>query len=362
MIKKHIFGFICLFFFAANQVAAQNQLPKNNICADETSISGQIMGFANPNKLLLVFSTQDVLLGEKSYQATIYPDGKFNVCLPLCFKYQLFGYHIMADDVDQTKYGYGDYGYGLFMVDQNSPVKINFMFDKDSCYSVVKGNRIFRVEDKINLIQALSFFYENMNFLISKQDFELNMEHFAEKQLDTLCIKRIQETFNAIKLSEAAKEILTISFRSLYVSGPLLTYCQNAEKYGIMKAEPPLSYYRFLKKLNLQSPLWFYDIDLQALLHHLIDVKAFGIKDIGDQPVEVWINDVSKKIKTIIGFSSGNFYDLLAMTAYEKQINKNGIPLSATQKENIRSYFKAEKQDMIKLLLRCDSSIVKSAD
>jgi hypothetical protein len=50
------------------------------------------------------------------------------------------------------------------------------------------------------------------------------------------------------------------------------------------------------------------------------------------------------------------------MTAYEKQINKNGISLSAIQKENIRSYFKAEKQDMIKLLLRCDSSIVKSAD
>jgi len=102
MIKTVLF--ICLFFFAVNQVAAQNKLPNNNICADETSLSGQIIGFANPNKLILVFSTQDVLLSEKSYQAIIYPDGKFNVCLPLCFKYQLFGYHIMADDEDQTNY------------------------------------------------------------------------------------------------------------------------------------------------------------------------------------------------------------------------------------------------------------------
>lgn len=336
---------------------AQDKLPKNNICAAETSLSGQIIGFANPNKLVLVFSTQDVLLGEQNYQAIIYPDGKFKVCLPLCFKYQLFVYHIMADDEDQT-----NYGYGLFMVDQNSPVKINFMFDEDSCLSVVQGDKIFRVEDKMNVGQALSFFDENGHFSISKQDFELNMKHYAKKQLDTLCIKRIQETFNAIKLSEAAKEMLTISFRSHYVSGRLLTYCQDAKKYGIMQTEPPLSYYRFVKKLNLQSPLWFYDIYLQSLLHRLIDVKAFGIKDIGDQPVEVWINDISKKIKTIIGFNSGNFYDLLAMTAYEKQINKNGIPLSATQKENIRSYFKAEKRDMIKILLRCDSSIVKSAN
>lgn len=98
--------------FFVQHLMAQDRLPKNNICAAETSLSGQIIGFANPNKLVLVFSTQDVLLGEQNYQAIIYPDGKFKVCLPLCFKYQLFGYHIMADDEDQT-----NYGYGLFMVD-----------------------------------------------------------------------------------------------------------------------------------------------------------------------------------------------------------------------------------------------------
>ena len=83
----------------------------------------------------------------------------------------------------------------------------------------------------------------------------------------------------------------------------------------------------------------------------LFSIKALNIPAISDTPVEEWINNVKATLSNLVGFNSGQFYDLLAAHAYAKQFKEEMNSLSEKQIDNINKYFKGKKGEIAKILL-----------
>lgn len=130
--------------------------------------------------------------------------------------------------------------------------------------------------------------------------------------------------------------------------------------------EPTKSYFSFLgEHLNdprlLYSAFSYYmnESPYYNLMTQILNIKQFGIKDIGDIPVNEWIKSVKDSIAGIFGYDSEFFYDMLVTTIYSKQMNEELKELSDIQKTNINTYFQNREPGIPEILLDINSKIVK---
>ncbi|MGY4383186.1 hypothetical protein ACVWYN_000205 [Pedobacter sp. UYP24] len=100
---------------------------------------------------------------------------------------------------------------------------------------------------------------------------------------------------------------------------------------------------------------------------HPISGEIFKYKTVTDQSgnfsididveTDVWIASVKAILSDVVGFTSGQYYDVLAANAYGRQLNEEAKPLTEKQKRNIADYWKEE--EIAKILLRKNQQVVK---
>jgi thiol-disulfide isomerase/thioredoxin len=86
-----------------------------------------------------------------------------------------------------------------------------------------------------------------------------------------------------------------------------------------------------------------------------------NIPPIEDTPINQWMKKVTNSLSKLVGFKEGLFYNLLASNSYARQFENELRPLSDKQIENIKSYFKGEKEEIAKILLKKNDEIIRLA-
>lgn len=124
--------------------------------------------------------------------------------------------------------------------------------------------------------------------------------------------------------------------------------------------EPDASYYSFLKQFQLDNAQYMYNSYFPSVMQKILAAKGLNIPAIVDTPIQEWISGVKATLTELLGFDSGQFYDLLVAHAYAKQLNDESAPLSDKQKENISAYFQGG--EMAQILLRRNEEIIKQAE
>jgi thiol-disulfide isomerase/thioredoxin len=92
-------------------------------------------------------------------------------------------------------------------------------------------------------------------------------------------------------------------------------------------------------------------------MRSILSAPGLNIPPISDTPIDSWLKEVKTNIADLLGFDSGQFYDMLVANAYAKQFNDELLPLSDQQIENIKNYF--GEGEIAKILLRKDKEIQK---
>ena len=183
--------------------------------------------------------------------------------------------------------------------------------------------------------------------------------------------KLVSQYASNINFSENAKIFITniIKIRSLdwhfllYRDMMQIGYLDagNKDLENFNPPEPNKKHYAFLKDFNLSNPQYLYQGHYPEVLQKILSNDTLNIQPIGDIPVDQWMKEVKKILSKLVGFDKGLFYDMLAANSYARQFDVEQRPLSDKQKENIRNYFKDEKGETAKILLKKDNEISKMA-
>jgi thiol-disulfide isomerase/thioredoxin len=172
-------------------------------------------------------------------------------------------------------------------------------------------------------------------------------------------------------LSEIAKNSVANEMRLLVLNLNLLEYrarmkidYANAGKdiVNFNPPEPGKKYYAFLKDFDLNNPQHLYDGRYYSdVLQKILLSDTLNISPIGDIPIDQWMEATKSNLSKLVGFNKGLFYDMLAANSYARQFNNELRPLSDKQKENIQNYFKDNKKEFAKILLKRNEEIIRLA-
>lgn len=140
-----------------------------------------------------------------------------------------------------------------------------------------------------------------------------------------------------------------------------ITYTKN-DSIAFYPPEPGASYFSFLKEFNLNDTRFLYFIgsfDVSSILQKILKNENFSIPPIGEMPVDEWLKQAKAILADLVGFSDGNFYDILVCNAYAQQFIDKQEPLSPQQIANIQQFYKGGEVE--KVLLR-ENEKIKSPD
>lgn len=225
---------------------------------------------------------------------------------------------------------------------------LNFTFDDNG-------------DKQVNLISSFNVTADDMMTItdvmmevlmqpIRPEKYDMLPEDFAEYSISRM--EEILQTLGtSIKLSNAAKQLVEINAKLFYLNNILLDYTgvMNAvymEQYKVDSVPSDLylgklnkSYYTFLKHFDINNPLYLYADYYPIVLQSLLKNETLNLLIIGDTPITDWLLDSKTKLRDYIDSDSELFYDLLVANAFSLQlIDMN--PLTETQKENIKVYYK----------------------
>ncbi|MCK7554067.1 TlpA family protein disulfide reductase [Chitinophaga sedimenti] len=134
----------------------------------------------------------------------------------------------------------------------------------------------------------------------------------------------------------------------------------NQQKPDSSKIQTPdRQYFSFLKELNLNNPQYLYAHSFPAFTQELLTNNILNIPRIRDTPVDEWVRNTKQILAPLLGFDQGMFYDMLIGNAYGLQFEVEVQPLSPTQIDNIKKYYKGS--DLEKLLLRRNQEVIQTA-
>lgn len=119
------------------------------------------------------------------------------------------------------------------------------------------------------------------------------------------------------------------------------------------------TYYRFLKDLGLNDPQYLKVFTFLEFQSKILRNEILAIPRIEDNDIPSWLTKVKVILSDQIGFSNGQYYDILVANAYSQQLNEELRPLSAKQKKNIESYWK--NGEIAKILFRKNQKVVELA-
>ena len=247
---------------------------------------------------------------------------------------------------------------------------MNMVFDDKGSFKIdSKGGLNLTYEDMINISKAQGLFEEHHTWA---DYYKMTPEEFAEHELSVSLKERTKAALDSLVISGKIKKFLTDQFNLRFLKGRLFYYKSDAEKSFKMSqigqpsysdytaAEPGISYYSFLKDFNLNNPQYLYCYSYSEFMQRFLSIEAFKIPKIKEIPIDEWLTGVKAIVQDVVGFNSGLFYDMLASNAYALQMNDGKEPLTNKQTGNISNYYRGNKTEYSKILLRKNEELVKS--
>ena len=214
--------------------------------------------------------------------------------------------------------------------------------------------------------------FGNADYAKTPDEFVERMKNKLNAQMKALSENNtISEFAGKITLSDNAKTIIANRLRINMLDwrhfenrmNVQLEYMSagNNDTENFSPPYPDKKYYAFLKDFDLNNAQYLYTVNYFSVLQKILSDETLNIPQIGDMPIDQWMKEAKKILSELVGFDKGLFYDLLATNSYAQQFDHQVKPLSDQQKENVRSYFKDEKSDIAKILLKKDNEISRLA-
>lgn len=349
---------LCLLLFYIGVISAvQAQQPVNAIHIGTAKIYGKVTSLIVPvNQLKFVVSMQSLFKsmeeGRLVYSTPVKADGSFELNVPMETLQQIGG---IALEDDSNYYAASTIG-----LSQQKPLQVSITLSKDHETVSVTGGMDFSKDDINNFGNILGNFLEGAP--VDSADFSLPHDEYIHKIMTELLPQRIAHAMGNERISEANTPYLVQICNLMYLGAYALSYEEKArQRYKLNIQNPPLSFYPFMKKLDLQSSrLLAEGTVVYDFCKKCLEVPAFKIPSIKTMPTKNWIMSVSNNMAPATGFSTGTFYDLLAMTAYASQMNEKAESLSNLQKQFIQSYFTDDKKDIATTLLNLNTELEKN--
>ena len=260
-------------------------------------------------------------------------------------------------------------GYGGVLVElsPDKDMTVNLKLDNTEKIKVdnVSGNSLLTNQDKENYGDVL-FKYSTYRYNMSPI-FKATPEEYAHFEMKMMK-PRIDYAMKGAKFSDAGKNFMLNELKLFHLSGIVLPYKERTKMLfsshedfeDWSPQEPDIEFYTFLKSFHLNNPQYLYNSTYFEIMQCLLSAKALNIPFISETPVEEWMKEVKATMSELVGFDEGLFYDMLAANSYAQQFD--GLrSLSDKQKENIKSYFSGDKEEIAKILLRRNAEIIQLA-
>ncbi|MDH6353947.1 thiol-disulfide isomerase/thioredoxin [Dysgonomonas sp. PH5-45] len=196
--------------------------------------------------------------------------------------------------------------------------------------------------------------------------YEKSLDYYVE--LSKKMLKHREEIADSdTSLSERAKQILKNEFKLFLINNQFFPYKESmAINYSNTNPEkneddfpnfiePEISYYSFLKDMNLNDTLLLYTSEYFKLFQNILENETLNVSPIDDIPIETWLRSAKAILTDLVGFDDGIFYDVLIANAYAQQLNNRLRPLSGKQIENIEAYF--GKGEIARILLNKNEEV-----
>lgn len=307
---------------------------------EEITISGKLINLSDET---MADSTITLIVGypflenRVGYQTRLKSDGSFSQTLPFICPTNI---------ITTTPWGTVQL---LSVYPENKiEMEITKKVNKTVDINMIKGKFLTKQEEKE---------LQNVNEAIQEADnyepIEPDMEPNAYRNYKVRRMKKDLAFINKSNLSDDIKQQMLNLMHSAYLAIGNFDYKEGMELAYLNKysqddnpvpfspqKKPDLSYYTFLREFDLNNPSTFNTEFYSRALQVLLKDSVLALPDIGDSPIQEWINNVKLTFTDLVGFSQGYFYDYLAANAYVKQLNGKLEPLSEIQKENIIKYFK----------------------
>lgn len=343
-------------------------LPEPAIKAGVAKISGSIGNMKLPEgekKIIIeIFVSNPVTAEESKYVTNLSVNNRFSLEVPLECSTSICGFNFGTE----TK----TYGSGFIGLAQDNELQMNIVInDKGDAEIDATGGLNFTYDDMMNISIALGRFEDYHN----RSDFyKMSPKEFAEHELTISLKERSNAALDSLTLSVEIKNFLKDQFNIRFLKGRLFYYKEEAENsfkmsqiensfYSAYSAEEPgKQYYSFLRDFNLNNPQYLYCYSYSEFMQKFLSIAAFKIPKIEDIPIEIWLKGVKATVQSVLGFNSGLFYDILAANAYALQINNRKEPLTNKQIENISNYYKDNKEEYSKILIRKNEELKKSLE
>ena len=345
---------ICLLFSHPASLLAQSQkLSFVPAIKNDTAIfSGKIEGLKADKQGIdpLNLSFHSVLTGDlMSYDIPVKNDGTFSMKIPIeCIVFVVVK---------------SDYYHGLNWLIPAEETVLNISFDNDQKQHVHFKNSIgFTVDDE----KILDTWPWELP-LIGKEI--ITPEVFSQRMINGMqdILKSID---NNDTLTALTKQLIASGVKFMVLHHGLLKY--NEFIINVSKTQnktenlpeefhpqiPDKSYYSFLQYFNLNEPIYLSSNFYPLIINEILNNETLSIPDIGDKPVDQWLNQVKQIMKDKIGFDNGTFYELMVCYSYVKQLNYLN-PLTEIQKNNIKTYF--TNKSFVKVLLAKNEKVLQQS-
>ena len=361
-----------LFFSCSN--AQNNTLPTPQIQDGVAKLSGKITNFhpnvSEDNGTLTLRVVQPVTAEVCQVITTVNEDDYFTFEVPMQCNYAI-GYILP---------GKGSYDAFDVCLTSGKEVTIDILYEETTgrLKSIHQADSLgLTSTDLINMSSVARKLtnYGSLGgsgYVKTPDEFVQQLRIKLDKQLNLIAEnKAASEYVRNIILSDNAKTILTNGIKILLLDWVLFDY-KRVMQLGYLNAgnkdvenynppEPDKKYYEFLKDFDLNNPLYLYNGNYFEVLQKILSNDTLNIPPIGDTPVDQWMKTVKNRLSELVGFDKGLFYDMLAANSYASQFNNELRPLSDTQKENINTYFKDDKAEFAKILLKKNDEIIQLA-
>jgi len=352
----NVFFLGCLTSFCSCE-KSQNQVPEPKIKAGIAKIRGKFDDPLSKGKQLMLSYRNPITAKLGNIKTKIESDGSF-----------YFEALIECDPCMGTFIS-SSHARGLpIMLTSDKEMFFELKSDSRGNLICVDNVEIFDEGFKIAYDKFINYMYDY------KPLCEMTPEEYAEYEMKMLKI-RSDNALKGITISDDKRDFLLNEWKLQYLCSYLFGYKKRLEGFCKLNKikdenwsaqEPNLSYYKFLKEFDLNNPQYFHNLFFASTIQSLLSVETFNIPPISDTPVKEWLTIVKSSLSDLIGFESGQFYDILVAHAYSKQFidlsNSAFIadvikPLSDKQITNIKEYF--GDGEIAKILLRKNKEILK---
>jgi thiol-disulfide isomerase/thioredoxin len=357
---KYVFIFgVCMFFFSCKKTqTSSGLLPEPSIEDGIAKVSGKVINPPSGLSEIALPFPNPVTAEESIIETNLEEDGSFLFEVPIeC--------SIVFAGISASQY----YSANIIALSPEEETKIELKINREGGIELVKntGFEILTKKDMLDLRTAMEEYiaYHDEDKDAPKPVYEMTPEEYAQYEMNKMKV-RIDYSMEDIQFSDAGMNLTINEMKLFYLSGRLFAYKQAMRSYSDKDhnlfnehpQEPERAYYSFLKSFNLNDPQYLYVMArYSSTMRSILSAPALNIPPILDTPIDTWLKEVKANIADLLGFDSGQFYDMLVANAYAKQFKDDLLPLSDKQIKNIKNYF--GEGEIAKILLRKDKEIQK---